>query len=55
VYRQRDRDKALALGKESAALVRELRERFPEMKQKYRDAHADLTSRESWANVFGID
>ncbi|HNP58039.1 MAG TPA: glycosyltransferase [Gordonia sp. (in: high G+C Gram-positive bacteria)] len=55
VYRQRDRDKALALGKESAALVRELRERFPEMKQKYRDAHADLTSKESWANVFGID
>ncbi|QKT05862.1 galactofuranosyltransferase GlfT2 [Gordonia sp. X0973] len=55
VYRQRDRDKAYALGKESAALVKELRERFPEMKQKYRAAHADLTSKESWANVFGID
>ncbi|MFT3901393.1 MAG: glycosyltransferase [Gordonia sp. (in: high G+C Gram-positive bacteria)] len=55
VYRQRDRDKALALGKESAALVKELRERFPEMKQKYRAAHADLVSKESWANVFGID
>ncbi len=55
VYRQRDRDKAIALGKESAVLVREVRERFEEMRHQYRAAHADLTSKESWENVFGID
>ena len=54
VYRQRDRDKMIALARESAALVRELNERFPEMAQRYRAAHQDLTSKESWAGVFGI-
>ncbi|GAC70982.1 glycosyltransferase [Gordonia soli] len=55
VYRQRDRDTMLALGRESAELVRELKRRFPELRTQYRDAHADLTSKESWARVFGID
>lgn len=55
VYRQRDRDKMIALARESAALVRELKERFPELKERYRAAHRDLTSEESWARVFGID
>ncbi|GAB39472.1 MULTISPECIES: glycosyltransferase [Gordonia] len=55
VYRQRDRDKMIALARESAALVRELNERFPEMAQRYRAAHQDLTSKESWAGVFGIE
>ncbi|NMO02986.1 glycosyltransferase family 2 protein [Gordonia sp. TBRC 11910] len=55
VYRQRDRDKMIALARESAALVKELKARFPEMAQRYRAAHDDLTSKESWARVFGID
>ena len=55
VYRQRDRDKMIALARESAALVKEVKDRFPEMREAYRRAHADLTSKESWANVFGID
>ncbi|WP_132992765.1 glycosyltransferase [Gordonia zhaorongruii] len=55
VYRKRDREKMLALGRESAALVRELRERFDDMRVEYRDAHDDLASKESWARVFGID
>ncbi|OZG29000.1 glycosyl transferase [Williamsia sp. 1138] len=55
VYRQRDRDKMIALAKESAALVKELRARFPELRETYRSAHAELTSKESWERVFGID
>jgi galactofuranosylgalactofuranosylrhamnosyl-N-acetylglucosaminyl-diphospho-decaprenol beta-1,5/1,6-galactofuranosyltransferase len=55
VYRQRDRDKMIALAKESAALVRELKVRFPELRETYRSAQADLTSKESWERVFGID
>ncbi len=55
VYRKRDRDTMVELGRESAALVRELRERFDEMRVEYRAAHDDLVSKESWARVFGID
>ncbi|MGC4933178.1 glycosyltransferase [Gordonia sp. DT30] len=55
VYRQRDRDKMIALARKSAALVRELKERFPEMQEQYRAAHQELTSKESWARAFGID
>ncbi|MFT4127088.1 MAG: glycosyltransferase [Gordonia sp. (in: high G+C Gram-positive bacteria)] len=55
VYRQRDREKMIALARESAALVRELNDKFPEMKQRYRAAHPELTGKESWARVFGID
>ena len=55
VYRQRDRDKMVALARESAALVRELKARFPEMRETYRSAQADLVSKESWERVFGID
>jgi len=55
VYRQRDREKMIALGKESIRLQRQLRERFDEMRGQYRDAHEELVSKESWAHVFGID
>jgi galactofuranosylgalactofuranosylrhamnosyl-N-acetylglucosaminyl-diphospho-decaprenol beta-1,5/1,6-galactofuranosyltransferase len=54
VYRQRDRGKMIALAKESAALVRELKTRFPELRETYRSAQADLVSKESWERVFGI-
>ncbi|MGX1856483.1 glycosyltransferase [Dietzia sp. NPDC055340] len=52
VYRKRDRDKAAALFKESAALHRELYRRFPEMRRRYRRAHAELVSKEAWSRVF---
>ena len=55
VYRQRDREKMRALGEESAKLLKELRDRFDEMRGEYRAAHAELTSKESWSDVFGID
>ncbi|MGB3304303.1 glycosyltransferase [Gordonia sp. (in: high G+C Gram-positive bacteria)] len=54
VYRQRDRDKMIALGKESAALVKQLRDGFDAKRVEYRAAHDDLVSKESWARVFGI-
>ena len=52
VYRQRDREKAKELLKESLRLRRELARRFPEMKAQYRAAHPVLTSRERWAELF---
>ncbi|MEZ5212317.1 MULTISPECIES: glycosyltransferase [unclassified Gordonia (in: high G+C Gram-positive bacteria)] len=55
VYRQRDREKMLALGMESARLQKQLRERFDEMRAQYRAAHQELASKESWAHVYGID
>ncbi len=55
VYRQRDREKMLDLGNESARLHKELRGRFDEMRAVYRDAHEELASKESWARVYGID
>ncbi|MFT3660511.1 MAG: glycosyltransferase [Gordonia sp. (in: high G+C Gram-positive bacteria)] len=55
VYRQRDREKMLRLGAESARLQKELRQRFDEMRAQYRAAHEELASEESWARVYGID
>ncbi|MFW0797590.1 glycosyltransferase [Gordonia sp. CPCC 205515] len=55
VYRQRDRDKMMDLAREHFALVKELQEKFPEMREQYRAKHRELTSEESWARVFGID
>ncbi|WP_182358963.1 glycosyltransferase [Tomitella gaofuii] len=52
VYRQRDREKAAALLRESLRLLRELNTRFPEMKRVYRAAAPGLTSRERWSRVF---
>ena len=52
VYRKRDRDKAAALFRESAALHRELYRRFPEMRRRYRDAHTELVTKEAWSRVF---
>ncbi|MBM7368195.1 glycosyltransferase [Gordonia hydrophobica] len=55
VYRQRDRDTMIALGRESASLVKQLRDEFEAKRGEYRAAHDDLVSKESWARVFGID
>ncbi|HET8994661.1 MAG TPA: glycosyltransferase [Rhodococcus sp. (in: high G+C Gram-positive bacteria)] len=55
VYRKRDRAQAQALLTEALRLRRELAQRFPELKQRYRDAVPALTSKEEWERVFGID
>ena len=55
VYRKRDREKMYDLAAESLRLQKELRERFDDLRTQYRVAHAELTSKESWADVFGID
>lgn len=52
VYRKRDREQAAALLKEAVALRGELIRRFPELKQRYRDAAPHLTSKETWERVF---
>ncbi|WP_328856025.1 glycosyltransferase [Williamsia herbipolensis] len=52
VYRQRDRDIAAALLRESLSLNRQVKARFDEMRATYRAAAADLTSEESWERVF---
>ncbi len=52
VYRQRDREKAADLLRESLRLHRELNARFPEMKDVYREAAGEMSSRERWASVF---
>jgi galactofuranosylgalactofuranosylrhamnosyl-N-acetylglucosaminyl-diphospho-decaprenol beta-1,5/1,6-galactofuranosyltransferase len=54
VYRKRDPRKALELFKEAMRLRRELAERFPEVRERYRAAHATLTSTAAWENAFGI-
>ena len=52
VYRQRDRDKAAGLLRDSLAAHRELYRHFPEMRRRYRDAHAGLVGKEAWSRVF---
>ena len=52
VYRKRDRDKARALLAASVDAHRELYRRFPEMRRRYREAHAGLIPKEAWSRVF---
>lgn len=52
VYRKRDREQAKALLQESRALQKEVLQRFDQLRQAYRAAHADLVSRESWEKIF---
>ncbi|BDT84375.1 glycosyltransferase [Nocardia cyriacigeorgica] len=54
VYRKRDPRKAAELLKEALRLRKELTARFPEMQQRYRAAHAELTSAAAWEKTFGI-
>ena len=52
VYRKRDREQAAQLLRTSLEMHREVYRRFPEMRRRYRAAHADLTSKEAWSRVF---
>ncbi|WP_406235224.1 glycosyltransferase [Nocardia sp. NBC_01009] len=54
VYRKRDPRQALGLFKEAMRLRKELAARFPEMQERYRTAHPQLTSIAAWENAFGI-
>ncbi len=47
-----DPRKAAELLKEAMRLRKELTARFPEMQQRYRAAHAELTSPAAWEKVF---
>ena len=51
VYRQRDRDKMLALLWQSLRRQRQLLRRFDEMRRVYRDALPVLSSKEKWETV----
>jgi len=52
VFRKRDRGQMLALAKESAVLQKQVMDRFDEMRERYQAAHAELTSREAWKQIF---
>ena len=52
VFRKRDRGQMLALAKESAALQKQVMDRFEEMRERYQAAHSELTSREAWKQIF---
>ena len=52
VFRQRDREKASALLRDSVEAHKELYRRFPEMRRRYRAAHAELVGKEAWGRVF---
>lgn len=52
VFRKRDRERMLALAKESMRLQKEVAQRFDEMRDRYRAAHGELTSRSAWAGIF---
>lgn len=54
VYRKRDPRQAYGLFTEAMRLRKELAARFPEMQQRYRAAHPELTGPAAWARVFGI-
>ncbi|MBF6086193.1 glycosyltransferase [Nocardia cyriacigeorgica] len=54
VYRKRDPLKAAELLREALRLRKELTARFPEMQQRYRAAHAELTSAAAWEKTFGV-
>ncbi|MBF6144140.1 glycosyltransferase [Nocardia nova] len=55
VYRKRDPRQARELFTEAMRLRRELAARFPELRERYRAAHARLTSTAAWENAFGIN
>ncbi|WP_082320796.1 glycosyltransferase [Rhodococcus sp. 4CII] len=53
VYRQRDRETARALLRDSLTLHRRLDQEFPRLRQRYRAAAAELAGNTRWAQVFG--
>lgn len=52
VYRKRDRAQAKELLQESYRLQKEVAANFDRLREEYRAAHKELTSREAWAKIF---
>lgn len=53
--RRRDKDTAVELAKRAAKVCWELRKEAPRMKSVWQSAMPELTSRENWARLYGID
>lgn len=52
VYRKRNLEQAKELLNESRRLQKEVAQRFEELKRSYRAAHAEMTSRKAWSEIF---
>ena len=53
--RKRDKARARALLLRTLRALRRLRKELPTLQERYRSAHAELTSRENWERLYGID
>lgn len=53
--RKRDKARARALLLRTLRVLRRLRKELPTLQERYRSAHAELTSRENWERLYGID
>ncbi|MBN9109901.1 MAG: glycosyltransferase [Pseudonocardia sp.] len=53
--RTRDRALALEIAKRGARALRRLQKEAPELVERYRAAQPELTSRENWARLYGLD
>ncbi|SDF56914.1 glycosyltransferase [Pseudonocardia oroxyli] len=53
--RKRDKDLALALGRRGLEAMRRLKAEGPAVRDQYRAAVPELTSRENWARLYGLD
>ncbi|MGW0250787.1 glycosyltransferase [Nocardia goodfellowii] len=53
--RQRDKERARQLLKRTIRVLRRLRKDLPRLTAEYRAAMPELTSRENWARLYGID
>jgi galactofuranosylgalactofuranosylrhamnosyl-N-acetylglucosaminyl-diphospho-decaprenol beta-1,5/1,6-galactofuranosyltransferase len=53
--RKRDRQVTIALIKQTAAVVKRILAETPRVKTEYQNAFTELTSRENWARLYGLD
>ena len=53
--RKRDRETTVRLAKQTARLLRSLVNEMPRLRQEYRDAVPELTSRENWRRLYNLD
>lgn len=53
--RKRDKARARALLLRTLRVLRRLRKELPTLQERYRTAHAELTSRENWERLYGIN
>jgi galactofuranosylgalactofuranosylrhamnosyl-N-acetylglucosaminyl-diphospho-decaprenol beta-1,5/1,6-galactofuranosyltransferase len=53
--RRRDRETTIRLAKQTARTLRSLIADTPRLRQEYRAAVPELTSRENWRRLYGVD